>query len=585
MLSPISKNNDPKLSYLTDLPIFVKGNKTEEKNYWRCIITKTRTAKNNNVLSKTFTETCSTIANGTIGVFLFLVFTVFPLIYHNSYLDILETKYYCYRLLAGGMLTILLVLGIIMSCIDFIEFKGTHTRYFFGDFLFKPAAKRSCVIADLAVWVFWISAAVSTFLSRYPQEAFWGNKGRYSGLFLLTLYVLCYYIISRLWRPKKWYLDLFLLSGMVLCILGITDYFQMDILGFRKVIAASQATIFTSTLGNINTYTAYVGLLMGFSTTMFALETNAKKIIYYLFCMCVSFTAIIMGCSDNAYLSIAVLFGGLPFVLFVSREGIKRYLIIITAFFSVIQLIDIINHLFSDMVIGLESLFLIIENSSCLIYIVLFLWVFTVSYILYARAHPQSSDCKPEFFKLSLVHWWSGLIAVCLLIVCFLFFDANINGNGQRYGSLQSYLVFNNDWGTSRGYIWKKSLELYNDFSLSRKLFGYGPDTFGLLTDNKIRQEMIAATGLFYDSAHNSFLQYLLTVGFIGTAGYLLFLASSMWYLFKNWGKKNYVLGSLFAVACYVLQSTVNIDLPIVTPVMWLLIAVGVAGCRANDSD
>ena len=169
-----------------------------------------------------------------------------------------------------------------------------------------------------------------------------------------------------------------------------------------------------------------------------------------------------------------------------------------------------------------------------------------------------------------------------MLILCFMFFDANIRGNGARYGALQSYLVFNDSWGTSRGYIWKKSLELYSNFPMPRKLFGYGPDTFGLLTNNKIRQEMVEATGLFFDSAHNSILQYLLTIGLVGTGGYLVFLLSSMWHMLKNRQRNSYILGVLFAVACYVLQSTVNIDLPIVTPVMWALVSMGIAGCRAS---
>ena len=538
--------------------------------------------KNSSGLSKSFTETCSAIASGVIGVALVFLFTVFPLIYDNSYINILETKYHYFCIFAIGMLGTLLALGIIMACVDLIEFRGIHTRHFFADFFSRRENKAALFTADVAVLVFWLSSAISTLLSAYPKEAFLGNKGRYSGLFLLNLYVMCYFAISRLWRPKKWYLDLFLASGMILCLLGITDYFQMDILDLHKAIAASQVTIFTSTLGNINTYTAYVGLIMGASASMFSLEKSPPKILWYYFCMIVSFTAIIMGCSDNAYLSMAALFGGLPFVLLANREGIKRYLIIIATFFSVIQLIDVTNQIFADRVIGLESLFLIIVNSGCLIYLVMLFWVLTLAYMSFHKKHEEPLSSSPSFSGKSLVFWWGVLIAAFMLILCFMFFDANIRGNGARYGALQSYLVFNDSWGTSRGYIWKKSLELYSNFPMPRKLFGYGPDTFGLLTNNKIRQEMVEATGLFFDSAHNSILQYLLTIGLVGTGGYLVFLLSSMWHMLKNLQRNSYILGVLFAVACYVLQSMVNIDLPIVTPVMWALVSMGIAGCRAS---
>lgn len=539
-------------------------------------------AKKPSSLSSTFMETCSAITSGTINVALVFLFTVFPLIYDNSYINILETKYHYYCIFAIGMLGTLLALGIIMACIDLMEFRGIHTQHFLADFFFRHRSKTASFTADVAVFVFWLSAAISTLLSAYPKEAFWGNKGRYSGLFLLNLYVMCYFAVSRLWRPKKWYVDLFLASGMILCLFGITDYFQMDILNLHKAIAPSQVTIFTSTLGNINTYTAYVGLLMGASSAMFALEKSPSKILWYYLCMVISFTAIIMGCSDNAYLSIAVLFGGLPFLLLASRDGIKRYLIIVATFFSVIQLIDISNQIFADRVIGLESLFLIIVNSGFLIYFVMFFWLLTLACFVFYKKSGEASDSSPAFMGKSLVFWWGVLIGAFVLILCFMFFDANIRGNGARYGSLQTYLVFNDSWGTSRGYIWKKSLELHSDFPLLQKLFGYGPDTFGLLTNSKIRQEMIEATGLFFDSAHNSILQYLLTIGLLGTGGYLVFLFSSMWHMFRNRQRNIYIPGVLFAVACYVLQSTVNIDLPIVTPVMWALTGMGMAGCRTS---
>ncbi len=540
--------------------------------------------KNKSVLSKTFAETCSAIASGTIGAALIFLFTVFPLIYDNSYINILETKYHYYCVFAIGMLGMLLLLGTIMACIDLIEFKGIHTQYFFSGFFLKPQNKIAWLTADTAVLIFWLASVISTLLSAHPKEAFWGNKGRYSGLFLLNLYVMSYIAISRLWKPKKWFMDIFLASGMVLCIIGITDYFQMDILNLHKAIAASQATIFTSTLGNINTYTAYVGLIMGASSAMFALEENPIKILWYYLCMFISFTAIIMGCSDNAYLSMAVLFAALPLFLLKNREGIKRYLIIAATFFSVIQLIDVANQVFVDRVIGLESLFLIIVNSGYLIHFVLFFWMLALICMIYDKKHGDTSASAPVLFGQSLVLWWGILITAVLLVICFMLFDANVRGNAEHYGPLQSYLIFDDNWGTSRGYIWKKSLELHKNFPLLQKLFGYGPDTFGLLTNSKIKEEMVAATGLFFDSAHNSILQYLLTIGLMGTGAYLIFLVSSMWHMSNCWHGKSYIFGALFAIACYVLQSTVNIDLPIVTPVMWALTGIGMAGCRECET-
>ena len=43
-----------------------------------------------------------------------------------------------------------------------------------------------------------------------------------------------------------------------------------------------------------------------------------------------------------------------------------------------------------------------------------------------------------------------------------------------------------------------------------------------------------------------------------------------------------YVMAALFAMLCYGAQAFVNINLPIVTPVMWTLMMVGLSGCKGS---
>ena len=105
-----------------------------------------------------------------------------------------------------------------------------------------------------------------------------------------------------------------------------------------------QRGIYTSTLGNINTYTIYVGAVLTVSALLFMLETNWKRMlvvtmeIWFLPCL-----PLIMGTSDNAYLSLAALFGLAPLYLFRTRTGVRRYLVSVATFFTVIQCIDWIN--------------------------------------------------------------------------------------------------------------------------------------------------------------------------------------------------------------------------------------------------
>ena len=533
-------------------------------------------SKKNEISSQEgFSGTCSSIISGVISFFLLVLVTVFPLIYDNSYFNILETKYKCYYLSIIGMLVILLVLSIVMLIIDLIEFKGMHARALFAK-LAPRNWKTTFGVADVAVLVFWLAALISTLQSDYLFESFWGNEGRFSGLFLLTLYVCAYFVVSRFWNVKGWVLEAFLITGMIMCVIGITDYFQMDVLNFRGRIKPEQSAIFTSTVGNINTYTAYVALLMGLSAAMFATAKNLVKTIWYYACMVITFFAIIMGCSDNAYLALGALFGFLPFVLLRSRTGVRRYLVMVASFFTVIQCIDLINQQFADVVIGLESLFQVLVNLKGLMVVVALLWGAAVGLICLDRRKPSNSDGLGN----RLVYVWVAVIAVAVLGVCFALYDANVAGNAQRYGAVGNYLVFNDHWGTNRGYIWRKSLELYREFPVMHQLFGYGPDTFGILTTEAIKFEMINVTGQVFDNAHNAYLQYLVTIGPIGLAAYVVFLAAALVRCWKAAARNPYVVGCCFAVICYATQAVVNLDLPIATPMMWWLVSVGMALTR-----
>ena len=86
--------------------------------------------------------------------------------------------------------------------------------------------------------------------------------------------------------------------------------------------------------------------------------------------------------------------------------------------------------------------------------------------------------------------------------------------------------------------------------------------------------------GQVFDSAHNEYLQYLVTIGPIGFLAYLGFLASAIGSLLKNAFDQDWCLAIVFGVGCYLAQAILTINLPIVTPIMWMLLAVGVARAK-----
>lgn len=520
------------------------------------------------------------IFSGIIAVFTFIILTVFPLYYQNYYFDILKAKYKFYWLTIVLMLAACLLVALAVCFVDWMEYGGANTKKCLSQLRWSNLKKQPFAYKMLAV--FWVLAALSTILSDYKYEAFWGNEGRFSGLFLITLYVVSVFVIGKLGWIKKWHLDLFLAAGILVCLFGITDYFRMDILGWKANVKQGQADSFTSTMGNINTYTAFVALVMGTACSLFSTEKNVLRGIWYYAVVLISFMAIITGQSDNAYLALGALFALLPFLLFANGRGVTRYAVLIASFLSVIKIIADINEKMAEKVIGLSGIFSMLTKHELLEVIVIAFWGVTA--VLYigdrVRLSKKGDDSIGKWLRIV----WLCLLTAAAAAVLYVLYDANFGENPEKYAAISRYVVFNDNWGTNRGYCWRIGWESYQKQSMLHKIFGFGADTFGILTWD-YRQEALDLHGVFYESAHNEYLQYLVTMGPFTVIVYVLFLVSSCIQMLRGYKKCPWILAPFTAVACYGVQALVNINLPIATPVMWCLLAAGLSMERASREE
>lgn len=499
-----------------------------------------------------------------MGIFALAVLCVLPVIYDDFYFNILETKYQSYCIMAITMMVVMLGYGLWSG--DIIKF--------LQKFDVKKCVK-GLNVADWSILVFWFANVLSwVFCTSWRWEAFWGTSGRYNGVFLMTIYMIVYFMVTRLFVFRKWYLDAFLAVGIFVCLFGITDYFQMDLLGFKENMMDRQKAIYTSTFGNINTYTIYVAADMIIATILFAAEKNVKKIVWYYVNIVISCFALIMGCSDNAYLSLAALFGIAPLYLFKTKTGTSRYLITMATFFTVILAINGINTAYAESVLGIESAFTIVAQMSILPAVVVGSWVLAAGVTAYFKKNAEDSDeiCK------WVSRAWIGVIVLVVGGVAFAFYDATVLGNSARYGALAPYVTFNESWGTDRGQVWIRSIQIWSEFLTPlQKMFGYGADMFGLIMQNYFEPFMTSNGPVIYDSAHNEYLHYLVTIGIVGMTAYISFLVSSVCIMWKRMDGHPEVAAVMFAIVAYAVQALVNINLPVAMPIILQLLAMGLS--------
>ncbi len=550
------------------------------------------------------------------------------LYYHDYYYDILITKYRFYCVCAIGYVVLCLCGVLVTQRKQLAGLKGKKFQEIFDG-------------TDLMVLAFTAIALISTALSPFKWEAFWGNEGRYTGAFLLLIYAAYYFCSTRFYHQRSWHMQAFLIAGILMCLFGITDSFNMDLLGFKVDMIDTQRDSFTSTIGNINTYTACVAMVMAVAAVLFASGKGIVRNIWYGALTLISFAALIIGESDNAYLSLATLFGFLPLYLFRDRRGVRKYVTLLAMFFTVVYGIGIEQKVFEGTVIPIRSLFVTISGFSKLPHFTVGLWILAlvlfVTEMLGDRKGQKQKENEAPAGKLSeatqgkpaeklskitqekpaaklseatqekpegqqknqaqrndpakqagprrfypLVYVWWAVIAVTACVVIWVLYDVNVAGHVEKYAGFEKYLLFNDNWGTHRGFAWRIAVENYKQFPLAQKIFGYGPDTFSLVTYFNNYAEMTGKYNELFDSVHNEYLQYLVTVGPLGLGAYLGIIGMLTWNTVKKKLDNPIAVGCLFAVLCYGVQASVNINQPIATPIMWTLLCV-TAAKRGKD--
>ena len=530
-------------------------------------------------------------SNVIVGLWVMAMFTIFPLIYNDFYFDILQTKYYTVL-----TLSIIMILALIVIC----GFAGGFKNFF--DNLNKKGFvvwfKEEFSIWDICIMVFWLMSALSTaFAGRFIMESITGDKGRYSGLLLISIYVILYFTVSRMFSFGKVYFTVFLAVSIPVCLFGYTDYFNMDILGFKEKISPEQWPIFTSTIGNINTYTAVLAFYIAIAGTLFITtpfkSDNGRgesigKIVFYYVIMLMNFIALAMGTSDNGYLTLAAFFGLVPFVAFRTMEGVRRFLLTIFTYLLGIKIIQLINISYAGKVLGISGLYDFISDFKYLdLVIVALAIVVIIMYVLEYKKKEKRRD--NEALLRSLRYIWLAILVIVFAAIVFMGMKINsdVTAAKEKYGALADYFVFNDSWGTFRGYIWRAAVEEYMKFPLLHKIFGSGPDTFGLYIGLLRNEEMTSVTGQFFDATHNEYIQFLFTLGPIATIAYILALIlpsvealrTRLFYLRDN-AMLPYLYACAIAVICYATQAVVNLNLPVVTPFLWIFLSIMVAILR-----
>lgn len=408
---------------------------------------------------------------------------------------------------------------------------------------------------------FLLVSVVSTLLSDHRAEAWTGEAGRLQGLFMWLAYGTAFFCISRYFCPGKRHIWLFLASGAIAALWGICDYMGPGLSWWLADVKESQKHMFTSSIGNINTYTAF--LAIGFSLSgayavfrdmrgTWAEQDSAVLLaVFFLFSV-----ALATGRSDNAVIGIATFFLALPAGIRDTRQAL-RYLGLLAVFLAAFPAAALLSaHTVNPYLEIPDGILLKAGIRGGVTF-------FIPSAAAFCLSRGEKPLCR---FR----QVWPALLAVSGVFFILVLLDANLFPDTGRYGAARAYLEFNDDWGTYRGLCWRLAHESYGEFPFIKKLIGSGPETFGIIMKQEHYQEMIQGCGQMFDSPHNEFIQYLFCTGILGAACYYAFLASCLWKGIHGDAVKK---AAAIAAIAYTAVSFVNISVPITQPYLIMLVA------------
>ena len=542
-------------------------------------------AKINTKRRQSLSEVFKGIAQGVTGVYVFIILVLFPLYTHDMYFDILSARYVFFKVWVITLAAILALLGVTYL---FIDAKNTVSSpsavsRFLSAFKF-PNIKKYISLTDIFFFIMIVAMIIGTIGSEFHEEAFYGNAGRYQGLECWLLYFISYICVTRTFKFKNFYIDFALLAGCFACIWGTLDFFRLDPFGFFRNVSEIQKAMFASSIGNLNTYTNYTIMIFALAGSMFMVEKNKFKSIFYFIMALVGCAGSIFGLADNIVIGFFGFYLVLPFFTFKTRRQFVRYLILIDVLLFSIFLFRLglkLPHnsfqssFFIELVRNPVIPYLFIPFTIIVAFVTIMFTKIKANYgnVLDTNLKPLDSILPKQFILTYAILVVLGFVGITYILLDMNVFKKHVDLWSQIPSSRQ--LVFNDDWGTHRGHNWRIAFTNFTqNFSWFQRFFGYGADTYLVVSERTFYEEMVTRYGEVYDSAHNEYVNYLICEGLIGLIAYFGVFVNALKTGIKNMKNNVFILAPVMAVIAYMFQAFVNIAIPITTPIFFTLMYI-----------
>jgi len=472
-----------------------------------------------------------TLQSREIGLFLCAIFGIFPLFVTNYYYNIQASKSTFFIAASYAVFFLVSLTGLLLS--------GGEER--------KRPETGSAVTAGFAV-LFLLCALISTLNADDRSAALTGSGGRHIGLLWIIACVVGFFLSRERNERQENYLT-YVFTGSVTLVMGIGILHAAGINfgGFLDHVPEQYTRMYLSTIGYINFFSQIGSFGLIAATALYC----RKPRIWLVPVIFVMDLGLILS---NTVAGLMGFFGAaalMPLLLTKDRASMGRLAESLCLFPAACLVFRFMTPLFT-VGTAFSSLFQLLAKIPVVLAL---LAVFAGLRVLlrYAKL-PEPGK------RFSRIYGFSLLLLLFLFLLVFLLANVGAFENG--------FLTITDTWGSNRGFIWRNVAAIFKKSNAHRRWWGYGPDSLLSLMNAFCHDESLAVTGQVFDSAHNDFLQYLVTIGLPGALMHTGFWISALVCGLRNRDSLSRIW--LLAVISYLIQAFFVPIQPMTTPLAFL---------------
>lgn len=483
-----------------------------------------------------------------VRVFVLAMFTFFPLNMSSNW-TLVQTKV--------RTLYLLLMLALI-SAVFVLFYQVTQGRKLKVDF---RGFLKSIRPYEYAILAYWVIMLVSALLSSYPEYVWKGSTDRTEGFFMQSLYLLLFLLVGRFYRPKMQDMLVLCVGCAVVCGYGIFQYYGLDFFQLSANGEYGPKMFLVSTMSNKNVASTYFTIAFCVGYVCFVQKT-ARWYWAFLPATLITFYMLVLGDTESGYIGVLVA-GALSLALVVKdRRCAARLCLLLAGCFALLWVHGLVYPLLAvDWPFGAFPPSNVGGFLSVLPFAAAFFAVLTAGFQFLKVPTP----------KLPAKAWRFGWPVLLVLLIALLAFSLPTIAEASGIYSLQELTKIlqgdiSDSFMSGRMFTWRRAITLVPE----HLWLGTGPDSFSRAF-MPFYLESVDFMGVWFDKAHNEYLQLLIDVGLLGLLAMLAVYFTTFWQARKRYTKDTIVLATGVAMLCFVVQAFFNFSTPIAHPIVWTM--------------